>query len=109
MAIFATNPVALLGLVFAQGVLGFAVGSTLITRVLYAAAGAPTMAGSYATAALNVGAAAGPVLAAAALGVMPGSLGPVLVAVVATATALLVAVSLLRLVAPRDNVLASYT
>ncbi|UVI36454.1 MULTISPECIES: Cmx/CmrA family chloramphenicol efflux MFS transporter [Brevibacterium] len=109
LAIFATNPVALLGLVFAQGVLGFAVGSTLITRVLYAAAGAPTMAGSYATAALNVGAAAGPVLAAAALGVMPGSLGPVLVAVVATATALLVAVSLLRLVAPRDNVLASYT
>lgn len=109
LAIFATNPVALLGLVFAQGVLGFAVGSTLITRVLYAAAGATTMAGSYATAALNVGAAAGPVLAAAALGVMPGSLGPVLVAVVATATALLVAVSLLRLVAPRDNVLASYT
>ncbi|CVM39544.1 major facilitator superfamily protein [Streptococcus pneumoniae] len=57
LALFATNPVALLGLVFAQGVLGFAVGSTLITRVLYAAASAPTMAGSYATAALNVGAA----------------------------------------------------
>lgn len=34
LALFATNPVALLGLVFAQGVLGFAVGSTLITRVL---------------------------------------------------------------------------
>ena len=109
LALFATNPVALLGLVFTQGVVGFAVGSTLITRVLYAAASAPTMAGSYATAALNVGAAVGPVLAAAALSVMPGSLGPVLVAVVATATALLVAVSLLRLVAPRDNVLASYT
>nr|WP_298988065.1 Cmx/CmrA family chloramphenicol efflux MFS transporter [uncultured Micrococcus sp.] len=89
LALFATNPVALLGLVFAQGVLGFAVGSTLITRVLYAAASAPTMAGSYATAALNVGAAAGPVLAAAALGVMPGALGPVWVAVIVTAAALL--------------------
>lgn len=31
LALFATNPVALLGLVFTQGVLGFAVGSTLIT------------------------------------------------------------------------------
>ena len=103
LAILATNPVALLGLVFAQGVLGFAVGSTLITRVLYAAAGAPTMAGSYATAALNVGAAVGPVLAAAALSVTPGALGPVWVAVFATATALLLAVPLLRLIAPVES------
>lgn len=103
LALFATNPVALLGLVFAQGVLGFAVGSTLITRVLYAAAGAPTMAGSYATAALNVGAAVGPVLAAAALSVMPGALGPVWVAVIATAAALLLAVPLLRLIAPAES------
>ena len=102
-ALFATNPVALLGLVFAQGVLGFAVGSTLITRVLYAAASAPTMAGSYATAALNVGAAAGPVLAAAALGVMPGALGPVWVAVIVTAAALLLAIPVLRLVAPAER------
>lgn len=103
LALFATNPVALLGLVFAQGVLGFAVGSTLITRVLYAAASAPTMAGSYATAALNVGAAAGPVLAAAALGVMPGALGPVWVAVIVTAAALLLAIPVLRLVAPTES------
>ena len=103
LALFATNPVALLGLVFAQGVLGFAVGSTLITRVLYAAASAPTMAGSYATAALNVGAAAGPVLAAAALGVMPGALGPVWVAVIVTAAALLLAIPVLRLVAPAER------
>ncbi|CAB0663276.1 MULTISPECIES: Cmx/CmrA family chloramphenicol efflux MFS transporter [Actinomycetes] len=103
LALFATNPVALLGLVFAQGVLGFAVGSTLITRVLYAAAGAPTMAGSYATAALNVGAAAGPVLAAAALGVMPGALGPVWVAVIVTAAALLLAIPVLRLLAPAES------
>ena len=103
LALFATNPVALLGLVFTQGVLGFAVGSTLITRVLYAAAGAPTMAGSYATAALNVGAAAGPVLAAAALGVTSSALGPVWVAVIVTAAALLLAIPVLRLVAPAER------
>ncbi|MCU4298528.1 MFS transporter [Brevibacterium permense] len=108
LAIFATNPVALLGLVFALGVLGFAVGSTLITRVLYAASGAPTMAGSYATAALNLGAAVGPLLAAVALSDWPGALGPVWVAVIATTTALLVAVPLLRLIAPVDSVLTSY-
>lgn len=106
LALLATNPVALLGLVFAQGVLGFAVGSTLITRVLYAAAGAPTMAGSYATAALNVGAAVGPILAAVALGVMPGALGPVWVAVIATAAALLLAVPRLRLIAPEESEVA---
>ncbi|MGO2934036.1 Cmx/CmrA family chloramphenicol efflux MFS transporter [Microbacterium sp.] len=103
LALFATNPVALLGLVFTQGVLGFAVGSTLITRVLYAAPGAPTMAGSYATAALNVGAATGPVLAAAALSVRPGALGPVWVAAIATTAALLLAVALLRRIAPAES------
>lgn len=103
LALFATNPVALLGLVFTQGVLGFAVGSTLITRVLYAAPGAPTMAGSYATVALNVGAATGPVLAAAALSVRPGALGPVWVAAIATTAALLLAVALLRLIAPAEG------
>lgn len=103
LALCATNPVALLGLVFLQGVVGFAVGSTLITRVLYAAAGAPTMAGSYATAALNIGAAAGPVLASAALSVIPGALGPVWVAVLATTTALLLAVPLIRLIASVES------
>ncbi|MBX7555596.1 Cmx/CmrA family chloramphenicol efflux MFS transporter, partial [Streptomyces sp. tea 10] len=87
----------------AQGVEGLAVGRTLNTRVLSAAARAPTMAGSYATAALNVGAAVGPVLAAAALSVTPGALGPVWVAVFATATALLLAVPLLRLIAPVES------
>jgi DHA1 family chloramphenicol resistance protein-like MFS transporter len=67
VALTAGEPGALLALAPAQGMLSFSVGSTLIARVLYAAAGAPIMAGSYATAALNVGAAAGPVLAAATL------------------------------------------
>ncbi|MDX8049257.1 Cmx/CmrA family chloramphenicol efflux MFS transporter [Lentzea sp. BCCO 10_0798] len=59
------EPVVLLPLVFVLGVLSFAVGSTLIARVLHHAAGAPAMGGSYATAALNIGAVAGPLLFAA--------------------------------------------
>ena len=56
------EPILLLVLVFVLGALSFAVGSTLIARVLHHASGAPTMAGSYATAAFNVGAAIGPML-----------------------------------------------
>lgn len=76
LAVLADEPVALLTLVFVQGALSFALGSTLITRVLYEAAGAPTMAGSYATAALNVGAAAGPAIAATTLDSTAGTVGP---------------------------------
>ncbi|MGP4018704.1 Cmx/CmrA family chloramphenicol efflux MFS transporter [Saccharopolyspora sp. 5N708] len=75
--LIAYQPVALLLLAFIQGALSFAVGSTLIARVLYEAAGALTMAGSYATAALNVGATAGPIIAAATLGTGLAELGPV--------------------------------
>ncbi|MFE9623657.1 MFS transporter [Streptomyces sp. NPDC006527] len=89
LAVVAEEPVALLVLVFFQGALSFALGSTLITRVLYEAAGAPTMAGSYATAALNVGAAVGPLIAATTLGTSVGTLGPL------WASALLVALALL--------------
>ncbi|MGW9269524.1 Cmx/CmrA family chloramphenicol efflux MFS transporter [Microbacterium sp. NPDC055599] len=87
-ALLATHPAALLAGVLVLGVLSFGVGSTLVTRVLYAATGAPTMAGSAATAALNVGAAAGPVLGAAALATGTGPLGPVWVAVALTGIAL---------------------
>ncbi|MFE0426649.1 MFS transporter [Streptomyces sp. NPDC058953] len=61
------GPVAL-PLVLVQGMLSFAVGSTLITLAVYAASEAPTLGGSYATAALNVGAAIGPGIAGAAIG-----------------------------------------
>jgi DHA1 family chloramphenicol resistance protein-like MFS transporter len=88
LAVLADRPVALLVLVFVQGALSFALGGTLITRVLYEAAGAPTMAGSYATAALNIGAAVGPLVAAATLGTAVGDLGPF------WASGLLVAVAL---------------
>ncbi|WP_459545404.1 Cmx/CmrA family chloramphenicol efflux MFS transporter [Nocardia sp. X0981] len=83
-------PVVLYVLVFVQGALSFGLGSTLIARILHEAADAPAMAGSYATAALNVGAAAGPMMAAGALGT--GPLGPVRVSGVLVAVALLVAV-----------------
>lgn len=90
LALFASNPVLLIVVVLVQGVLAFGVGSTLITRVLYAATGAPTMGGSYATAALNIGAAAGPVLGAVGLATGLGTLAPVWVAATLTTTALVI-------------------
>jgi DHA1 family chloramphenicol resistance protein-like MFS transporter len=91
LGVLADRPVALLVLVFTQGALSFAVGSTLITRILHEAAGAPTMAGSYATAALNIGAAVGPLIAATTLDTAAGDLGPLWVSGLLVAVALLVA------------------
>ncbi|GLV87466.1 chloramphenicol resistance protein [Streptomyces lavendulae subsp. lavendulae] len=98
LAVLADRPVALLVLVFVQGALSFAVGSTLITRILYEAAGAPTMAGSYATAALNTGAAIGPLIAATTLTTAAGDLGPLWVSGLLVAFGLLIAVPLRTLV-----------
>lgn len=95
LAMLPNEPVALFILVFVQGALSFALGSTLITRVLYEAAGAPTMAGSYATAALNVGAAVGPVIAAATLSTEAGDVGPLWASGLLVAVALLIAFPLL--------------
>ncbi|GGU84042.1 chloramphenicol resistance protein [Streptomyces litmocidini] len=91
LAVLAHQPAALLTLAFVQGALSFALGGTLITRILYEAAGAPAMAGSYATAALNVGAAAGPLIAATTLGTALGDLGPLWASGLLVAAALLVA------------------
>jgi len=93
-ALLAHAPAALLALAFVQGALSFAVGATLIARVLHEAAAAPTMGGSYATAALNVGAAGGPALAGVTLGA--GDVGPVWLSACLVALALLVAVALRR-------------
>ncbi|MGY0492194.1 Cmx/CmrA family chloramphenicol efflux MFS transporter [Streptomyces sp. WG-D5] len=71
-ALAAGSVAATLVLAFVQGALSFAVGSTLIARALYAASGAPTLAGGLATAALNVGAALGPWAGGLAIG---GGLG----------------------------------
>ncbi|MDT0341361.1 Cmx/CmrA family chloramphenicol efflux MFS transporter [Streptomyces litchfieldiae] len=59
-AVTAGSAAATVLLVLVQGTLSFAVGSTLISQALYAATGAPTLAGGFATAAFNVGAALGP-------------------------------------------------
>ncbi|MEV0110415.1 Cmx/CmrA family chloramphenicol efflux MFS transporter [Nocardia sp. NPDC050799] len=104
LALTADRPVALLVLVCVLGALSFGVGSTLIARVLYEAAGAPTMAGSYATAALNVGAAVGPALAGLALGTGWGDRGPMWVSGVLVGVALLPALwfrAILTASAPR--------
>lgn len=90
LALLASYPAVLVTLVFVQGTLSFGVGSTLIAQVLYAAADAPTMGGAYATAALNVGAATGPVLGTLALATGAGALAPAWVAAALTALALVI-------------------
>ena len=88
LALFASYPILLVVLVLIQGALSFGVGSTLITQVLYAASGAPTMGGSYATVALNIGAATGPVLGALGLATGSGTVAPLWVASGLTAISL---------------------
>ncbi|MFF3666823.1 Cmx/CmrA family chloramphenicol efflux MFS transporter [Microtetraspora malaysiensis] len=90
-AVAAGNPVAMVVLVFVQGALSFAVGSTLITRVLYAAAEAPSLGGAFATAALNVGAAAGPLLGGVAIGAGLGYRSPLWVGALLVALAFVIA------------------
>ncbi|KYJ97674.1 Cmx/CmrA family chloramphenicol efflux MFS transporter [Microbacterium sp. CH1] len=96
LAAVATQPTPLLFLVFVQGMASFGVGSTLITRVLYAASGAPTMGGSYATAALNIGAVIGPASGAWTLASGAGPLSPVALAATLTMAALLLALATRR-------------
>lgn len=60
LALSAVSPVAAIALVFVQGMLAFGTGWAMISQVFQLAPGAPTLAGSFATAAFNIGAAAGP-------------------------------------------------
>ncbi|MGI5286769.1 Cmx/CmrA family chloramphenicol efflux MFS transporter [Nonomuraea polychroma] len=90
-ALAAGNPAAAFVLVFVQGTLSFAVGSTLISQALYAATGAPTLGGASATAALNVGAAAGPWLGGIAIGAGLGYRSPLWVSALLVIAALLLA------------------
>ncbi|WP_433519007.1 Cmx/CmrA family chloramphenicol efflux MFS transporter [Nonomuraea sp. CA-143628] len=83
----AGSPVATLLLVFVQGTLSFAVGSTLIAQVLYAATQAPSLGGSFATAALNVGAAAGPAIGGATIAAGLGYHSPLWVSAALVAAA----------------------
>ncbi|ANZ15111.1 major facilitator transporter [Streptomyces noursei ATCC 11455] len=89
-ALTAGNAVATVVLVLVQGTLSFAVGSTLIAQVLYAAVEAPTLGGGFATAALNVGAAAGPWWGGVALAAGFGYRAPLWVSALLVAVALAV-------------------
>ncbi|MFE3771862.1 Cmx/CmrA family chloramphenicol efflux MFS transporter [Streptomyces sp. NPDC059122] len=89
-ALSAGAAVAAVPLVFVQGTLSFAVGSTLIAQVLYAAAEAPTLGGGFATAALNVGAAVGPWWGGIALAAGFGYRAPLWVSALLVAVALAV-------------------
>ncbi|MFF4599504.1 MFS transporter [Amycolatopsis sp. NPDC001319] len=86
LAFGAGNATVLLVLVPVQALLSFAVGSTAVAQVLRAAPDAPALRGAFATAALNVGAAAGPWLAAGLIGT--GHRAPVWLAVVLATAAL---------------------
>ncbi|MBF8190716.1 MFS transporter [Nonomuraea sp. K274] len=86
----AGHPVAAVALVFVQGTLSFAVGATLISQVLYAATGAPTLGGAFATAALNVGAAAGPWLGGVAIDAGLGFRSPLWVSALLATAALVI-------------------
>ncbi|KAA0961802.1 MFS transporter [Microbacterium sp. ANT_H45B] len=88
-AALSTIPFAVVAFALLQGALSFAVGSTLIASSIRAAVTAPTMSGSFATASLNIGAAAGPILGGLAYATAAGATGPLLVS-----TALLCAAAL---------------
>lgn len=72
------RPAALWVAVGVLGALSFLFGTLLIGRIMALSAGAATLSGAFATVALNLGAIAGPLLAAPALGRL-GSHGPFLV------------------------------
>ncbi|MCI2416571.1 MFS transporter [Saccharopolyspora sp. K220] len=87
----ASSPVATFLLLFVQGTLSFAVGSTLIAQVLYAAPQAPSLGGSFATAALNVGAAVGPAIGGATIAAGLGYRSPLWVSALLVAAAFITA------------------
>ncbi|GAB2947716.1 MFS transporter [Micromonospora polyrhachis] len=101
----ADNAYAALVLVFVQGALSFAVGATLITQVLYAATDAPALGGSFATAALNVGAAIGPLVGGATISAGLGYRSPLWVSALLVALAFVVAglAQAVRRAKPRPN------
>ncbi|MFJ6657233.1 Cmx/CmrA family chloramphenicol efflux MFS transporter [Streptomyces sp. NPDC091377] len=68
LALTSTTAALLLPAAVLLGALSFGVGSALINRVMRTAAGAPALAGAFATVALNLGAFAGPLLAGLAAG-----------------------------------------
>jgi DHA1 family chloramphenicol resistance protein-like MFS transporter len=99
-AVLAAIPVAVLVVALMQGALSFAVGSTLIAASIRAASAASTMSGAFATASLNIGAAAGPIFGGLAYASAVGATGPLLVS-----TALAGAAAVVFTVARRGKLL----
>lgn len=91
LALSAVSPVATIALVFVLGMLAFGTGSAMISQVFRLAPGAPTLAGSFATAAFNIGAAAGPWLGGLTIDAGFGFRSPVWVSAALMALALAVA------------------
>ena len=91
VALLAHVPAVVVPAAAVLGALSFAVGSALIARSLAEATGAPRLAGAYATAAMNVGAAAGPWLAGAALATDAGYHAPFWVSAALVAAAIVTA------------------
>jgi MFS transporter, DHA1 family, chloramphenicol resistance protein len=89
-AALATDAAAAFVLAFVQGLLSFAVGSTLISRVLYTAPAAPALASGASTAALNAGAAIGPWLGGSAISGNLGYRSPLWISALLTALALVI-------------------
>ncbi|MET9781314.1 Cmx/CmrA family chloramphenicol efflux MFS transporter [Nocardiopsis alba] len=75
-------------LLFVQGALSFALGSTLISRIMVTAREAPTMGGSFATVALNLGAVLGPIVGGFSIEAL-GERGPLFAGVLSATAAVL--------------------
>ncbi|WP_371631031.1 MFS transporter [Streptomyces sp. NBC_00341] len=84
----AGSPAAVVVLVLVQGMLAFGTGTALISHVFRLAPGAPTLAGSFATAAFNVGGALGPWIGGLAIGAGYGFRAPLWVSALLMALAL---------------------
>lgn len=94
----------MVALVLVQGMLAFGTGTAMISHVFRLAGGAPTLAGSFATAAFNVGAALGPWLGGLAIGAGLGFRSPLwvsaLLMVLALGTAAAASLTAVRAQAP---------
>ncbi|MFD3485696.1 Cmx/CmrA family chloramphenicol efflux MFS transporter [Streptomyces sp. NPDC058665] len=106
LALSAVSPVAVVALVLVQGMLAFGTGSAMISQVFQLAPGAPTLAGSFATAAFNIGAAAGPWLGGLTIDAGLGFRSPVWVSATLMVLAL-IAVGVTRLVCSPELATAS--
>ncbi|WP_166844110.1 MFS transporter [Isoptericola sp. BMS4] len=94
-ALVAALPWAVAAAAVVAGAVSFAVGSSLVARIVRESAAAPVLGGSYATAALNLGAFAGPFVAGVALAAA-GATAVLWYAVAVTGGTFLLAVATLR-------------